>query len=108
MGYQINALFEDGTLMISTTIVAPTPALNSEVEILRGRQPVRGKIVKIRPLRTVSLHGPATHLDEVHFREVVVEAPTEPARPSQWASSNARFRAFLSRKTKSPAPTHLS
>jgi|ERR1700754_1113073 len=108
MGYQINALFEDGTLMISTTIVAPTPALNSEVEILRGTQPVRGKIVKIRALRTVSLHGPATHLDEVHFREVAVEAPAEPTKPSSWTSGAARFRAFLSRKSVPSASARLT
>jgi hypothetical protein len=100
MGYQINALFEDGTVMTSDIIKAPTPPLNMALEIFRGTQLVQGKVVKIRSLRVVSPQGPAGNLDEVHFREVAVEIPAEQTKAISVA---ARFKAFLGRNAKSPA-----
>lgn len=108
MGYQINALFEDGSVMVSGVIKAPTPPLNTAFEVLRGSQPVQGNIVKIRPLRMASLHGPAITIDEIHFREVVAETPPAPAEAFPWLSRVIQLKSLFGARAKIPARVNLA
>jgi hypothetical protein len=71
MAYLINALFDDGQLLISDILDGPTPSLGNHVEFCRGGRQIVGIVKKIRPLRLVALHGPTRTIDEVHFGEVI-------------------------------------
>jgi hypothetical protein len=100
MGYQINALFEDGSIMVSGLIKASTPPLNTTFEVFRGNQIVRGNVVKIRPLRVVTPHGPTTTVDEVHFREIIAVVPVAAPKTFSWVSGVARLKAFFGARAK--------
>jgi hypothetical protein len=92
MAYQINALFDDGSLLMSELLEAPTPVLGGKIAFWRDGRPVAGIVKKIQPRRIVSLHAPTRTIDEVHFMEVVEDAKVrEPSSPSLWQTLKSAF-----------------
>jgi hypothetical protein len=73
MAYQINALFDDGNLLMSDMVDDPTPALCDQIEFWRDGRPVIGTVRNTRSRRLVSLHAPTRSVDEVHFPELAEE-----------------------------------
>lgn len=93
MAYQINALFDDGSLLMSELLEAPTPVLGGKIAFWRDGRPVAGIVKKIQPRRIVSLHAPTRTIDEVHFIEVVADTKVEDnlSSPSLWQTLKSAF-----------------
>lgn len=98
MAYQINALFDDGHLLMSEILDETTPHLGDEIEFWRDGHPVIGVVKKITARRVVALHGPTHIIDEVHFSEVVEETRDGSDRPflRLWKSIEVAFATTAS------------
>ena len=99
MAYQINALFDDGNLLMSNIVEEPTPALGDQIEFWRDGRPVIGTVRNIRSRRVVSLHAPTRIVDEVHFRELTekVKDRSNGAFLRLWQSLESAFAGSATR-----------
>jgi len=77
MPYRINAMFNDGCLMVTGLCHEPTPGPHDKIVVRRGNRLVEGVVTTVRPSPFVFAQGPVRVVDEVVFREIatVIEFP---------------------------------
>jgi hypothetical protein len=89
VAYRVNALFNDGCVMITDLNPQPTPMLRQRIYVQRGGRTVGGIVTAIRKCPPTFLHLPTESIDEVQFREtlenVVVPFPPQGRREGHFS-----------------------
>jgi hypothetical protein len=78
MPYRINAMFNDGCLLVTDLLREPTPAPNERLFVRRGDRVVEGVVIIVRKSPFIFTQGSVRVVDEVVFREIakVIHFPT--------------------------------
>ena len=70
MAYRVNALFNDGCLLVTDIDHRPTPKLRDRIFVRRGGRVIEGFVTDIKKCPVLFLNRPDEIIDEVHFCEI--------------------------------------